>query len=107
MKKNLLVKVILILLLTIACGLISYGYPLFGKKFDLSLGLDLSGGSHLVFEADTSKLDPSKKEQAIKSLRNVIEKRVNLFGVFESNVQTSEFEGKNRIIVELTGINNP
>lgn len=107
MKKNLLVKFALILLLTIACGLISYGYPIFGKKYDLSLGLDLSGGSHLVFEADTGGLHSSRKEQAIKSLRNVIEKRVNLFGVSESNVQTSSFEGKDRIIVELPGINDP
>lgn len=107
MKKNLLVKVALILLLTIACGFISFGYPIFGKKFDLSLGLDLSGGSHLVFEADTSKLPAEKKEQAIKSLRNVIEKRVNLFGVSESNVQTSSFDGKDRVIVELPGINDP
>lgn len=107
MKKNLLVKVALILLLTVACGFISFGYPIFGKTFDLSLGLDLSGGSHLVFEADTSKLPAEKKEQAIKSLRNVIEKRVNLFGVSESNVQTSSFEGKDRIIVELPGINDP
>lgn len=107
MKKNLLVKVALILLLTIACGFVSFGIPIFGKKFDLSLGLDLSGGSHLVFEADTSKLDASKKEQAIKSLRNVIEKRVNLFGISESNVQTSSFEDKDRIIVELPGIDDP
>lgn len=116
MKKNLLAKVILILLLTIACGFISYpnsrikfsiGKFNIDKKFDLSLGLDLSGGSHLVFEADTSKLPQDKKEQAIVSLRNVIEKRVNLFGVSESNVQTSSFEGKDRIIVELPGINDP
>lgn len=116
MKKNLLVKIALILLLTIACGFISYpnsrlkfniGNFSVDRKFDLSLGLDLSGGSHLVFEADTSKLDSSKKEQAIKSLRNVIEKRVNLFGLSEPNVQTSSFEGKDRIIVELPGINDP
>ena len=107
MKKNLLVKIVLISLFAIVCGLISYGYPIFGKKYDLSLGLDLSGGSHLVFEADTTNLDATKKEIAIKSLRNVIEKRVNLFGVSESNVQTSSFEGKDRIIVELPGINDP
>ena len=75
--------------------------------FNLSLGLDLSGGSRLVFEADTSKIDQADKEQAIKSLRNVIEKRVNLFGLTETNVLDSEFEGKNRIIVELPGINDP
>jgi preprotein translocase subunit SecD len=107
MKKNLLVKTILIFLLTVACVYISLGYPIFGKKFDLSLGLDLSGGSHLVFEADTTQLEASKKEIAIKSLRNVIEKRVNLFGLSESNVQTSSFEGKDRIIVEMPGINDP
>ncbi len=107
MKKNLLVKTILIFLLTVACVYISLGYPIFGKKFDLSLGLDLSGGSHLVFEADTSQLDTTKKEIAIKSLRNVIEKRVNLFGLSESNVQTSSFENKDRIIVEMPGINDP
>jgi len=107
MKKNLLVKTILIFLLTVACVYISLGYPIFGKKFDLSLGLDLSGGSHLVFEADTSQLDTTKKELAIKSLRNVIEKRVNLFGLSESNVQTSSFENKDRIIVEMPGINDP
>lgn len=99
-----------------ACGFISYpnsrikfnvGKFNIDKKFDLSLGLDLSGGSHLVFEADTSKLDELKKEQAIKSLRNVIEKRVNLFGLHEPSVQTSKFENKDRIIVELPGINDP
>lgn len=79
----------------------------FNNVFDMSLGLDLSGGSRLVFEADTSKLETDKKDKAIESLRNVIEKRVNLFGVSESNVQTSNFEGKNRIIAELPGVNDP
>ena len=116
MKKNLLVKLFLILLLTLACGFISYpgsnlnfklGNLAINKKFDLVLGLDLSGGSHLVFEADTSKLESGEKEKALTSLRNIIEKRVNFFGVSEPNVQTSNFEGKDRIIVELPGINNP
>lgn len=125
MKKNLLVKIILIFLLIVLCGFtIAFKKPLnadssflqnvlnyqnysINNIFDLSLGLDLSGGSHLVFEADTKELDASKKEQAIKSLRNVIEKRVNLFGLSESNVQTSSFEGKDRIIVEMPGINDP
>ncbi|AKM82949.1 protein-export membrane protein SecD [Candidatus Woesebacteria bacterium RIFOXYC1_FULL_31_51] len=116
MKKNLLVRIILILLLTLACGFISYPSARFNfklgnfkidKKFDLVLGLDLSGGSHLVFEADTSKLDTGSKGKALDSLRNIIEKRVNFFGVSEPNVQTSNFEGKDRIIVELPGVNDP
>ena len=107
MKKNLWIKTILIFLITLACGYISLGYPIFGKKFDLKMGLDLSGGSHLVFEADLTSLPVEKQKKAISSLKEVIEKRVNLFGVSESVVQTSNFEGKDRIIVELPGINDP
>ena len=74
------------------------------KKFDLFLGLDLAGGSHLVFEADISNIKPEDVKNALDSLRDVIERRVNLFGVSEPVVQTSTFGGKNRIIVELPGI---
>src|SRR3989344_3112159 len=74
------------------------------KNFDLVLGLDLAGGSHLVFEADTSKLSLDRKKEAIDSVRDVIERRVNLFGVTEPTVQTSSFAGSQRIIVELPGI---
>lgn len=74
------------------------------KNFDLVLGLDLAGGSHLVFEADTSKISDEKKKTSIEAVRNVIERRVNLFGISEPSVQTSTFEGKERVIVELPGV---
>lgn len=76
------------------------------KTFNLVLGLDLAGGSHLEFEADTTGIDEDKKASAIQGVRDVIERRVNLFGVSEPSIQTSSFEGKNRIIVELPGIQN-
>jgi len=76
----------------------------FKKNFDLVLGLDLAGGSHLAFEADTGSVDESKKKKAIESVRKVIEKRVNLFGISEPNVLVSSFQGKDRIIVELPGV---
>ncbi len=78
--------------------------PTLIKDFDLVLGLDLAGGSHLVFEIDSEGLSEEKKDTAITSLRNVIERRVNLFGVSEPNVQASSFEDKDRIIVELPGV---
>jgi len=74
------------------------------KSFDLVLGLDLAGGSHLEFEADTSGISDDKKATAIQGVRNVMEQRVNLYGVSEPNIQTSSFEGKDYIIVELPGI---
>jgi preprotein translocase subunit SecD len=124
MRLTPLKKVILIFLLTAAALYIDLPpkFSLFGKnftrpdinfsvgkfnfqrKFDLVLGLDLAGGSHLVFEADTSKLSADERADALKSLRNVIERRVNLFGVSEPNVQTASFNGKDRVIVELPGV---
>ncbi len=74
------------------------------RKFDLHLGLDLAGGSQLVFEADMSKIPADKQATALDGVKNVIERRVNLFGVSEPTVQTSVFNGKDRVIVELPGI---
>lgn len=74
------------------------------RSLNLVLGLDLAGGSHLVFEADTSKIDKEKRKTAIEAVKDVIEKRVNLFGVSEPNIQISSFEGKERVIIELPGI---
>jgi preprotein translocase subunit SecD len=74
------------------------------RNFDLVLGLDLAGGSHLVFEADTSGIEENDRKTAIEAVRDIIERRVNLFGVAEPSVITSSFEGKDRIIAELPGI---
>lgn len=78
----------------------------FIRDLGVYLGLDLAGGSRLVFEADTENVRPDKKTDALNSVRNIIEKRVNMFGVSESTVRTSSFEGKDRIIVELPGISD-
>jgi preprotein translocase subunit SecD len=74
------------------------------KEFDLVLGLDLAGGSHLVFEVDTAGIEEGRKRIAVDAVKNIMEKRVNLFGISEPNVQTSSFEGKDRVIVELPGV---
>lgn len=71
---------------------------------NLKLGLDLVGGSHLVFQADTSKIPQDEKKRALESLKKVIERRVNLFGVAEPNIQLASENGNDRIIVELPGV---
>ena len=101
-----------IFLITVIATIISLPYGIHfkvgkfsvDKNFDLKMGLDLAGGSHLVFEADMEKIAKEKQSTAIEGVRNVIERRVNLFGVSEPLVQTSQFEGKDRIIVELPGV---
>ena len=73
------------------------------------LGLDLAGGSHLVYEADVSKVDPAEVPQLMSVLREVIERRVNAFGVSEPVVQVerssfvSEVQ-RERLVIELPGV---
>lgn len=76
------------------------------KDFRTRLGLDLKGGSHLVFEADTSQLKSTDINDAIEAARDVIERRVNLFGVSEPSIQTVKSGTKHRITVDLPGITN-
>jgi len=69
------------------------------------LGLDLQGGTHLVYKADTSQLGSQQEiTEAMAGVRDVIEKRVNLFGVAEPVVQTENVGGEQRLIVELAGV---
>lgn len=65
------------------------------------LGLDLLGGTHLVYQADLSQLANQSATDAMQGIRDVIERRVNVFGVAEPLVQVS---GHDRLIVELAGI---
>ncbi len=73
------------------------------------LGLDLSGGTQLVYRADTSGVPAQTVPDAMSSLRDTIERRVNLFGVAEPLVQTERGgvvtgEIQERLIVELPGV---
>ncbi len=76
------------------------------KEFKTHLGLDLKGGSSLVFETDTSKVKKEDLQDSLNSARDVIEKRVNFFGVAEPLVQTVKIGNNYRISVDLPGIEN-
>lgn len=79
------------------------------EKFPFKLGLDLSGGVQLVYKADVSSVKPGEVKSAMDALRDVIERRVNTFGVSEPIVQIEEKGGisgpvEERLLVELPGI---
>ena len=74
------------------------------KVFPFHLGLDLQGGAHLVYEADTTIVRPDEAEDAVNGARDVIERRVNVMGVSEPLVQINRQGDKWRIIVELPGV---
>lgn len=67
------------------------------------LGLDLQGGTHLVYQADFSSIEPGSESEAVDGAIAVIEKRVNALGVTEPIIQRL---GEDRILVELAGISD-
>lgn len=78
----------------------------FKKDLNLKYGLDLAGGAALTFDVDTTKVKKEDLSSALESLKGNIERRVNLFGISEANVQLSSQGGNNRLTIELPGIEN-
>lgn len=80
----------------------------FFQSRQFRLGLDLSGGSHLVYKADISGIEKGQVDDLMNSLRDVIERRVNLFGVSEPIVQVQGGSfisgGIEQLIVDLPGV---
>jgi preprotein translocase subunit SecD len=81
-----------------------------GGRFDFKLGLDLSGGTELQYQADTTKVPSADVQDSLNALQQVIERRVNAFGVSEPVVETQQGgalgTGQYRLIVELPGVTN-
>ncbi len=74
--------------------------------FPFRLGLDIRGGTHLVYQADLVNVPAGDKSVSMEALRDVIERRVNLFGVAEPVVQIERAGEDRRLIVELAGISD-
>jgi protein-export membrane protein SecD len=77
-------------------------------KYAFKLGLDLNGGTELTYKADVSQVKGDVSD-AMSSLRDVIERRVNLFGVSEPVVQVENpgaITGQSdyRLLVGLPGV---
>ncbi len=73
-------------------------------KIPFKLGLDLAGGTRLIYLADVSGVSGGDTALAMSGLRDVIERRVNLFGVSEPVVEVEHSGLEWRLIVELAGI---
>ena len=119
MAKN---QVALIIVIVLAFFSLNFAYPKFinqginflNSKLPLNLprfpevsfklGLDLQGGSHLVYEADLKNVEKGEEAEAMQGLRDVIERRVNLFGVREPIVRTQQVKDSYRLVVELPGV---
>lgn len=79
------------------------------SRYRFRLGLDLAGGTELVYKADLSQTPAAERTDALAALQGVIERRVNQFGVAEPLVQTEEASSlsgttEDRLIVDLPGV---
>ncbi len=105
-KKKTYIIILAIFILAFLAGNLVYPQllklPYFSEK-PFKLGLDLQGGTHLIYQADLSNIGEKDKSQTMEGLRDVIERRVNLFGVREPLVQVQG----DRLIVELAGVIDP
>ena len=96
-------RIIAVVLIVVA---VFIGY--FGFKGPYKLGLDLNGGTHLVYQADVSHVASGDVSASMQALRDVIENRINVFGVAEPFVQTEEAniggQKVEKLVVELPGV---
>ncbi len=91
--------VLVIFALAAAVVLPINGGLLFGKG--MRLGLDLQGGTHIVYQADLSGVEPGGEDTALDGVVAVLGNRVNPLGVTEPIIQK---QGGDRILVQLPGV---
>ena len=99
---------VLILLVAALAGFFVWHEQTTHGRFAFKLGLDLSGGSHLEYAADTSNIPANQIDSSLTALQTVIERRVNAFGVGEPVIETARGgvvgTGDYRLVVELPGV---
>jgi protein-export SecD/SecF family membrane protein len=103
MKRHPVAWLTLIILVAIAAGIFVYPKGFGAKVQPWHLGLDLVGGAHLVYQVDLSQVSSTDRDSVVAGLRDVIEKRVNLFGVSEPQVYTAQAGDQTQLIVDLAG----
>jgi len=96
-----------IVLVAILAAVFVYPAGWGSKARPWQLGLDLEGGAHLVYSIDLSKVAAADQSSVVSGLRDVIDKRVNLFGVGEPQVYTAQgSNGTAELDVDLPGVKN-
>ncbi|MCX7616092.1 MAG: protein translocase subunit SecD [Patescibacteria group bacterium] len=108
-KRKALFLLVFVFLASVVGAFFVYPQNLISRLYQLSpwkLGLDIVGGAHLTYKVDTSNLSETDIDETIAGLRDVIERRINLFGVREPQVAISKSGGEYYIIVELSGVSD-
>lgn len=112
MKKKVWINVVLILVVAVLAGIVDWpkGPNIkigdYFKEIKVYQGLDLLGGTNMVYEADMSKISAQEKDNALEGVKAVIDRRVNALGVSEPTIQTSSSLNTYRVIIDLPGISD-
>jgi len=77
----------------------------FGRQ-GLSLGLDLKGGSYLVYQADVSDIPAENRDEIMEGVKGVIERRINALGISEPVVAVQQQEGDYGMAIQLPGVSD-
>lgn len=110
MRRNLWIGFSLIIILVILSGLVDWPtgpnikIGSYFKELKIHEGLDLQGGTHLVYQMDLAKIDKKDVETSVQGVIDVIDRRINALGVSESVIQSTNIAGNRGVIVELPGI---
>lgn len=94
----------LIIIAAVFAGIFIYPKGFGAKTLPWRLGLDLVGGSHLVYQVDLSLVESGDQDSVLGGIRDVIERRVNLFGVAEPQVFIAKSRNEANLVVELAGV---
>jgi preprotein translocase subunit SecD len=70
----------------------------------LRLGLDLAGGSYLVYQADVSDIPAGDRDEIMEGVKAVVQRRIDALGITEPIVQVQKQEGEYNIAIQLPGI---
>ncbi len=106
MKNRKALWLTLIILLAIVAGVFVYPKGWGASVRPWRLGLDLVGGSQLTYRVDLSSVPSASRDSVLNGLRDVIERRVNNFGVAEPQVYVAQSGQESDLVVELAGVKN-
>ncbi|MBI2506844.1 MAG: protein translocase subunit SecD [Candidatus Colwellbacteria bacterium] len=93
-----------IIFVTVLAALFVSPKPFGNKALPWRLGLDLIGGSSVVYQVDLTGIPQGEWDEAVNGLKEVIEKRVNLYGVAEPKVTVAKRENTYQLLVDLAGV---
>ena len=108
--RGLILVAVLVILGAVFIAIPRINFAAFNFEFDrgndnaflgLNLGLDLQGGTHLIYDIVTDDGEPPTAED-VEAIRSIIERRVNAFGVSEPTVQVLG-NPPDRILIQLPG----